>query len=156
MDEIIERFLNHVHKTDTCWIWTGAKKGQNYGSFSLKGKDYRAHRISYKIFISEYDNNLNVLHKCDNSLCVRPDHLFLGTHKDNMMDKVNKNRQSKLSGESCPAHKLTESEVIEIKQSFKKKYRGLFKDLAKKYKVSSGCIEDIYHGRTWINCKIKV
>lgn len=156
MDEIIQRFLKHVHKTDYCWIWKGAKKGQNYGSFSLNGKDYRAHRISYKLFISEYDNDLNVLHKCDNTLCVRPDHLFLGTHQDNMNDKVIKNRQSKLSGELAPSHKLNEKEVIEIKILLLNKYRGIFRDLAKKYNVSSNCIEDIYHGRTWTNCRINV
>ena len=149
MDNIQKRFLTHVKKTDTCWQWIGAKKGQNYGSFSINGKDYRAHRIAYKLFISEYDQNLNVLHHCDNTLCVRPDHLFLGTHKENMQDKVLKNRQSKLSGELCVAHKLTEEEVIQIKKSLLNKYKGIFKDLAKKYNVSSGCIEDIYHRRTW-------
>jgi hypothetical protein len=146
---IIERFLKHVNKTETCWFWKGAKKGQNYGSFSINGKDYRAHRVSYKIFISDFDDNLHVLHKCDNSLCVRPDHLFLGTHQKNMIDKVNKNRQSKMRGELSPTHKLSLNQVNEIKKLLKSPYRGYINNIAKIYSVSSSCILDIKYGRTW-------
>ena len=149
MNSLIERFEKHITKTDNCWLWKGAKKGQNYGSFSINGKDYRAHRIAYKLYINDYDQSLNVLHSCDHTLCVNPDHLFLGTHQENMNDKVNKNRQAKMPGELCPTHKLTEKEVIEIIKNFENKYRGMFSNLSKQYNVSSSTIECIYHKRTW-------
>jgi hypothetical protein len=144
------RFIKFVKKTESCWFWIGSKKGsRDYGSFSINNKDYRAHRVSYEHFYGDFDKSLNVLHKCDNPSCVRPEHLFLGTHKENMQDKVNKNRQSSLKREKCPTHKLTEIQVSEIKEKIKYPYRGYLKDIAKQYLVSDSCIADIKAERTW-------
>jgi hypothetical protein len=87
-----ERFWEKVEKTSSCWIWLGAKNKFNYGEFFYKGKVWKAHRISYLIENGEYDTSLNVAHKCDNPPCVRPDHLFLATQKQNMVDMVEKRR----------------------------------------------------------------
>jgi len=145
-----QRFMKFVNKTDNCWLWSGAKKGsKNYGSFSIQGKDYRAHRVSYEHFYGQFNKDLNVLHHCDNPACIRPEHLFLGTHQENMIDKVNKNRQARNYGELSPTHKLTLYEVNEIKQLLKLPYRGYIKNISKKYSVSVSCILDIKNGRTW-------
>ena len=93
-----ERFINKVHKTDYCWIWNGAIRGNSgYGSFNVNGKIESSHRISYKLFKGVIPMGICVLHRCDNRLCVNPDHLFLGTQGDNMKDMFNKGRMNPLS-----------------------------------------------------------
>jgi hypothetical protein len=90
--QTIERFMENVNqKENSCWEWTaGLRNG--YGNFSYKGKDKYAHRISYMLFKNEAPDNKYVCHHCDNPKCVNPDHLFLGTQKDNMRDSNIKKR----------------------------------------------------------------
>jgi hypothetical protein len=88
-----ERFFSKVRKTDTCWIWTGRKSGKNdYGGFNSGNKHYRTHRYSYELYFGPIPVGLEVLHKCDTPLCVNPEHLFLGTQKDNINDAKKKGR----------------------------------------------------------------
>jgi hypothetical protein len=82
-----------------CWIWIGLtvkpKPGSRllpYGRMSLKGKNYRAHRLMYEFFYGVKPGKLLVLHTCDNPRCVKPSHLFLGTHSDNLQDCITKGR----------------------------------------------------------------
>ena len=77
-----------------CWEWTACITIDGYGSFNFEGQSQLAHRISWLITFGVYPEEY-VLHRCDNRLCVRPDHLFLGTNADNIQDMVNKGRQSK-------------------------------------------------------------
>jgi len=84
------KFWKHVNKTEDCWLWTGGQiKG--YGQISTPEKKY-AHRFSWEIHSGAIPVGLCVLHKCDVPLCVRPDHLFLGTDKDNTKDRIEKGR----------------------------------------------------------------
>ena len=99
------RFWTHVTKTETCWEWHGRMHDKGYGQMefiiqkSKPGKKnrrkavVRAHRISWLLFRGEIPSGLHVLHACDNRKCVRPEHLFLGTEKDNHDDAMNKNRK---------------------------------------------------------------
>lgn len=92
-----DRFLQKVLKTENCWEWIGSKIPNGYGKIMVKieKKKYKyqyAHRVSYEIYIGKINNNLCVLHRCDNPSCVKPEHLFLGTQKDNMEDRERKNR----------------------------------------------------------------
>lgn len=97
-----ERFWSKVDKSGDCWVWTGEKRGHDakYGSVHIgetsDGKRVReyAHRVSYRLANGSFDNKLHVCHHCDNPPCVRPDHLFLGTHTDNMRDMMMKERRS--------------------------------------------------------------
>ena len=91
---ISERLKNrHVIDSDTdCWNWSGNTSGNGYGRIRHKGRYICAHRASYIVRIGEIPDGLLVLHKCDNRGCVNPDHLFLGTHKDNMQDMLSKGR----------------------------------------------------------------
>ena len=82
----IDRFWKHVNKTDSCWIWTSSTHN-GYGRFKLKGKEISAHRFS-KLIAGEDPTGWQVCHKCNNPSCVNPEHLYLGTHADNMHDKV--------------------------------------------------------------------
>lgn len=91
-----ESFLQRVELIPfhTCWEWKGHRNSDGYGHFSCFGqRNHAAHRASYRFFKSEIPEGLLVLHKCDNPGCVNPDHLFLGTDKDNSDDKISKGRE---------------------------------------------------------------
>ena len=78
---------------DGCWVWNGAKRTKfSYGVFSIKHQNHQAHRIAWELVNGSIPDGLFVLHKCDNPPCVNPEHLFLGTHIDNMRDMVKKGR----------------------------------------------------------------
>src|SRR4249920_397573 len=87
------RFWDRVDRSnpDGCWPWIGAKSNE-YGSMYVEGRRQRAPRISWEIHNGEIPIGLHVLHKCDNPPCVRPDHLRLGTHAENMHDMVVRGR----------------------------------------------------------------
>jgi hypothetical protein len=86
-------FWNRVDETPECWIWAGDFTHAGYGHVNHKGKTRMAHRMAYEL---EYGMPIPkdkwVLHKCDNPACVRPDHLYLGTPKDNARDAVERGR----------------------------------------------------------------
>jgi hypothetical protein len=89
------RFWSYVCKSDGCWTWTGSVSHQGYARFVINGHEYRASRLMWELhYGSAPSDKLLACHKCDNPVCVNPDHLFLGTQLDNMRDKVSKNRQA--------------------------------------------------------------
>ncbi len=91
--EIKSRFLKYVRKTEGCWLWLAYKTKRGYGQFSINKKSFRANRISYELFVGKIPDGLFVCHSCDNPPCVNPDHLWLGTQLDNVIDRDRKGRQ---------------------------------------------------------------
>ncbi len=90
-----ERFWSKVDKTaDGCWLWQGTMLQQGYGCFKIAGKMYKAHRVAYLYAVDPIPVGLVLCHTCDNPRCVRPDHLFPGTYKDNMQDAMRKGRMA--------------------------------------------------------------
>lgn len=140
-----QRFWKKVNKTKSCWLWTGSKVTNGYGCIWLNGKAKQAHRISYEIHFGSIPKNGCILHKCDTKACVNPNHLFLGTQKDNMQDRNNKNRQA--FGERSGSSKLTESEIMDIRS--RPIYKGSQTALAKEFKVSSRQISGIINREYW-------
>ena len=87
-----EHFWKHVQKTETCWLWTMSLTSHGYGQTWTGERADKAHRIAYRFAYGEIPQGLHVCHHCDHPACVRPDHLFLGTPKDNAHDMVRKGR----------------------------------------------------------------
>lgn len=87
-----EKFWSRVTKTEDCWLWTGSKWSTGYGRFPIRGVYVGAHRIAWMLRNGGELPALCVLHHCDVPLCVNPDHLFLGTHADNINDRDAKGR----------------------------------------------------------------
>jgi hypothetical protein len=92
---LTERFWTHVDKTGVCWVWTAVCSKRGYGQIRVskpKRTHLLTHRVSYELHFGPIPDGLWVLHNCDNPSCVRPDHLFLGTAKDNTQDMLRKGR----------------------------------------------------------------
>lgn len=90
---IEERFKDKYTVSDNgCWEWTGALGSDGYGRLKVNNKMILSHRFSYELYKGEIINGLVVCHQCDNRKCVNPNHLWLGTQRDNMIDCVLKGR----------------------------------------------------------------
>jgi hypothetical protein len=140
---IVERFLRHVNKTTSCWLWIGQKNGNGYGVFSgCRPYGRSAHRIAWILFKGNIPKGMCVLHKCDIRNCVNPEHLFIGTNEDNVKDKTKKRRH--VHGEKVFGAKLREKQVLDIRTSSLPRQK-----LAGKYNVHRGTIDSIKTGRSW-------
>ena len=140
-----------VPSADECWEWTGAKRSDGYGIINIDGKLVSAHRWSYKKYRGEIPDGMFVCHKCDVRLCVRPDHLFLGTHADNVADMMQKGRQNK--GEVHGMSKLSNSDVTAIKKRLAAG-RELQKDIGADYGVTQARISEINTGKGWAHVEV--
>jgi hypothetical protein len=93
--DVSERFWSKVDKSGECWEWTSSVGTTGYGQFyfSPDQRVVRAHRASMMLLHGDLDQSVFVLHRCDNRLCVRPDHLYLGDHSQNMADMHSRGRE---------------------------------------------------------------
>lgn len=91
------RFLRNVVKTKKCWLWIGYTRA-GYGRIRDDKKNEQAHRVAWRLFRGPIPAGKKVLHRCDNTYCVRPSHLFLGTQLDNVRDMIRKGRRTELWG----------------------------------------------------------
>jgi hypothetical protein len=124
-----------------CVLWFGPTS-QGYPRISLQKKEYRVSRYLYKKIYGDFDKQLNVCHTCDNSLCINPDHFFLGTHADNQQDKFDKNRQAKGATHGCS--KLNNEQAMMAKFTTIKPTV-----LAKEFGCSATIIRQIRQGKYW-------
>jgi hypothetical protein len=145
-----KRFEKRVIKKDGCWEWKGCMHHSGYLPFkTMDRKNDFAHRASWRIYRGEIPEDRIVCHSCDNKRCTNPDHLFLGTYKENTANMYAKGRGN--IGEKNHKSMLEENQVRDIKNLLK---TGVtMTRIAKDYGVSSGTIWFIAHNITWKHIK---
>jgi hypothetical protein len=127
-----------------CWLWLGAVDQDNYGmawDHPLQ-RTARAHRVVYESLVSRIPEGMKLLHRCDNTYCVNPDHMFVGTIADNNADMRAKKRHG--HGETHGMNKLSAEQIREIRTA-----PGKHRDIAAKYGVTRGWITNIKARRAW-------
>lgn len=137
----------HINREGECWLWTGPKDKNGYGLTRVDGVTARVPRVAYKQYFGEIPMGLHVLHTCDQPSCIRPEHLRLGTHKQNMADMVAKGRAHRPLGELNGRAKLTEEKVSEVRKRLE---AGVKPDtVAAQLNIPRGTVHHIAAGRTW-------
>ena len=147
---ILDRFMSKFERIpwSGCWIWFGSSATNKYGRalplIYVRGapRAQPAYRVAYELFVGPIPKEMQVCHKCDISLCVNPEHLFLGTAADNQLDKVRKNRHTK--GETHGVSKLKNGDVLAIRSSSEKACV-----LAALYRCSESLIYQIKSRAIW-------
>lgn len=141
---LLERFhKSYVKNGDGCWNWIGTlttfNKKWRYGLIAENRKDKLAHRVSWEFHNGVIPEGMDICHKCDNTKCVNPEHLFLGTQADNNRDRDNKGRMySKLSPEDV--HHIREAYATGTVKQW---------ELAKQYGLNQGHVSDIVNYKRW-------
>jgi hypothetical protein len=135
---LLER--RHVEEGTDCWHYTGATTGNGYGYIRYGNEMAYTHRVSAVLFLDfDTDSELYVLHKCDTPTCFNPDHLFIGTARDNARDAVAKGRKS--------GKKLTPEKVVKIKYLLRDGHTH--RSIGEDYGVTTACIGQIAREETW-------
>ncbi len=146
------RFWAKVHKTDGCWLWTGCRSNLGYGDMKgIGAKRMRATHASLLITRGEsVPPGIHVCHKCDNPSCVNPDHLFLGTAKDNMRDAIRKGRfkfPTPRRGEANNKAELTWVEVDELRAAYAS--GETISALSRRFGRARSTLREVVMGRNW-------
>ena len=147
----MERFWSKVQMGAGCWEWRGArfKRSQNgalsYGMFWWQGRAIQAHRLAWTITNGSIPAGVYVCHHCDNQGCVRPDHLYLGTHTDNTRDAIARHRMHE--GEQIAHHKLTVDSVRAIRVAIAT--GEATERIGPRFGVSGRTVRFIRDGRRW-------
>ena len=158
-DTVEERFWSRVDKTPgfgkdgDCWEWIGMPSAK-YGEFSFKGRRYGSHRFALELRLGRsISEGLMACHTCDNTRCVRPDHLFEGTPLENMQDMWAKGRANPIrpynaaKGAKVRTAKLTDDKVLELRKRRRNKEK--LGDLALAYDITVSQVWQIASGRSW-------
>jgi hypothetical protein len=161
--KFMERFWARVNKNGTipkhypelglCWEWLGGGNGKGYGQVRINYRQVGTHQAAWELMHGAIPKGLWVLHKCDNRACCNPDHLFLGTAKDNAMDMSVKGRHRGSTGFSTGTkrHHISNHEVKTVRM--KAENGSSFSALAREYDVSKNTISNIVNGKTRRNKK---
>lgn len=155
------RLRTFINPETGCWEYNGNDISNGYGRIWCGGKNVRIHRLSFQAFNGEIPKEIMVCHRCDVRNCWNPEHLFLGTAKDNFHDMINKGRRSRvanppkdfthiLRGEKAVNSKLTTQQVLEIREMHSSGKAGK-RRLAASFGVSRTAIELIIKRRRWVH-----
>jgi HNH endonuclease len=166
---------DRVDKSGDCWEWQGTPDKDGYGVFTYRGRPYRAHRAAWIVTFGEIPRGLQVCHSCDNPACVRPEHLMLGTHRSNVVDRVRKGRSATgdrsgsrihrdrvregirkwcaehperhARGERAGMAKLTQADVISIREMYRSGARQV--DIAARFQITQAHVSEIVLRKVW-------
>lgn len=133
-----------IGSDNDCWSWSAYVKPNGYGQFRLPNGSILSHRFAFESKFGPIPTDLMVCHKCDNRSCVNPSHLFLGTAKDNSLDMVNKDRGNFKRGGKHPNAKLTQTQVLSIRNDKRKQ-----REIALEYNVSISSVSLIQNKINW-------
>lgn len=153
----IDRFWSRVDRCGDCWEWQGPPNRSGYGQVSINRKMYPTHRLAYMLTKGPIPRGMFVRHACDNRLCVRPDHLDIGTFEDNIADTVRRKRggpgENAARGERAGSSRLTDRDVIQIREAYAA--GGVTQTiLARDFGVDTGTISRIVTGKAWTHLPI--
>lgn len=170
------RLKARTEVSEGCWEWRGAISNKGYGVLTFKGKQVLVHRAMYELALGPIPTGLFVCHHCDNRKCLRPEHLFVGSQRDNIADMMSKGRgggqfkkghtvswsldqdrrraiaetiSRRNSGEGNPAAKLNAAQVNEIRTLLSGEPRAKLKELAHRFGVSASLVSMIRKGKVW-------
>lgn len=147
--DVRRRFEAKIAKSDGCWLWQGSLDHRGYGRFrwNWPRSVLRAHRAAYALYVCLPAMDTLICHSCDNPACVRPDHLFAGSAKDNTADMIGKGRWVRpnfAKGERSGRTKLTAADVLAIRADSRS-----YKQIAAAYGISKGGVSHIRARRVW-------
>jgi hypothetical protein len=149
-DSIKQRLLEKrtIDPDRGCWEFTGAKTGLGYGTIKYNAHMVLVHRLSMYIYkgFSLTDKSF-CCHSCDNKKCFNPDHIFLGTCKDNVRDCIKKGRKAIVLGQDQGNSKLKNDQIPKIRKLLSSGVTQ--KEISKKFRVHQSTISDIKTGRKW-------
>ncbi len=148
--DLLEKLMSRTEKKENgCWIWHGAHSG-GYGMISTTDGLKWAHRCSWELHRGPIPTGLYVCHNCpagDNRSCINPDHLFLGTTRDNTADRHRKGRDAK--GEKNGNSKITADVVRQIREKYRPDQYGSLTRLAKEYNIDPTQVLNIVRRKQW-------
>ena len=143
-----------------CWLWVGASTDR-YGILWRPPRWVMAHRVAYELYVGAIPSGLCVCHKCDVTFCVNPDHLFLGTHTDNMRDMIRKGRKrispvagrhgNHARGEESGANKYPSDVIEAVREMYVSKACTNIAAIARHFHISESHARRIVHRQTWLH-----
>ena len=135
-----------------CWEWNGTIEHNGYGRTTYSGGIIKAHRLSWMIHFGDIPNGICVCHHCDNPKCCNPEHLFIGSHRDNLIDRNSKGRYAYPKGENHSGSKLTNAAVKTIRKDYVLRKVGL-DFFAKLFSVDRTLIHLVLKRKIWKHVK---
>lgn len=152
MRDFKEHFEKYIfYGLDGCWYWIGTGQNEGYGVVYKDQKPKLAHRMSFELYKHAIPSGMIVMHSCDNRKCVNPDHLSLGTNKDNMQDMIKKGRKV-IGKRRQPDRRITEDDAREIKRMYAEGVPP--KEISRIKNMIHSTVESICYNVSWKHIKI--